>query len=86
MSYRLVVTATAERQLARLPAKVAPAIVEFMTGPLVENPQVVGKELQGPLAGQRGARRGNYRVVYRVEDKTVIVLQVAHRSHVYRPR
>lgn len=84
MTYRLALTATAERQLARLPAKVAPAIVEFMTGPLVENPLVVGKELLGPMAGQRSARRGVYRVIYRIEEDQVIVLRVDHRADVYR--
>jgi mRNA interferase RelE/StbE len=84
LTYRLEVTATAERQLDRLPAKVAPAIVEFLTGPLVDNPMVVGKELHGPFAGQRAARRGVYRVVYRIEDDRVVVLRVDHRSNVYR--
>jgi len=84
VTYRLALTATAERQLARLPAKVAPAIVEFMTGPLVENPLVVGKELLGPMAGQRSARRGVYRVIYRIEEDQVIVLRVDHRADVYR--
>lgn len=84
MSYRLALTATAERQLGRLPTKVAPAIVEFMTGPLAENPLVVGKELLGPMAGQRSARRGVYRVVYRIDSDQVIVLRVDHRADVYR--
>jgi mRNA interferase RelE/StbE len=85
VSYTLVVAPSARRQLARLPAKVVPAIFEFMTGPLVENPLVVGKELHGPLAGQRGARRGVYRVIYRIDGDQVIVVRVDHRADVYRP-
>jgi mRNA interferase RelE/StbE len=84
VTYRLVVAPSAQRQLARLPAKVAPAIVEFIAGPLTENPLVVGKELHGPLAGRWSARRGVYRVIYRIEDDQVIVLRVDHRSDVYR--
>lgn len=84
MTYRLAVTATAQRQLGRLPERYALAIVEFMTGPLVDNPFVVGKELHGPLAGLRSARRGVYRVIYRVESDQVIVSRIDHRSVVYR--
>lgn len=40
--YRLVVAASAERSLARLPEAVAAAVVEFMVGPLVANPHRVG--------------------------------------------
>ena len=36
------------------------AIVEFMLGALLENPQRVGGELQRELAGMRSARRGAY--------------------------
>jgi mRNA interferase RelE/StbE len=84
VSYRLTLAATAQRQLGRLPERYALAIVEFMTGPLVDNPLVVGKELHGPLTGLRSARRGVYRVIYRIDDDQVIVLRVDHRSDVYR--
>ena len=84
MSYRLTLAATAQRQLGGLPERYALAIVEFMTGPLVDNPLVVGKELQGPLTGLRSARRGVYRAIYRIDDDQVIVLRVDHRSDVYR--
>lgn len=83
MNCRLALTATAQRQLGRLPERYALAIVEFLTGPLVENPLVVGRELHGPL-GQRSARRGVYRVIYRIENDQVIVLRVDHRADVYR--
>lgn len=85
MTYRLVVAPAAQRHIARLPTKIAPAIVEFMAGPLLENPLVVGKELHGELAGERSARRGVYRVIYRIEGNEVHVLRVDHRSNVYRP-
>lgn len=49
--YRLVVAATAERSLARLPETVAAAIVELMVGPLVEAPRRLGHPLQRELAG-----------------------------------
>ena len=86
--YRLVVAATAERSLARLPEGVAAAIVEFMLGALVDAPRRVGHPLQRELAGLWAARRGPYRVVYEIEDDppAVRVVRIDHRADVYRPR
>lgn len=86
--YRLVVTATAERSLARLAEGVAAAIVEFMLGSLTEAPRRVGHPLQRELAGLWAARRGPYRVVYQIDDETTVVavVRIDHRADVYRPR
>ena len=73
----------------RLPESVAAAVLEFCDAALADNPQRVGKPLMGPLAGCHGARRGTYRIVYRIDEpsRTVYVLDIDHRSDVYhRPR
>lgn len=59
-----------------------------MVGPLVEAPLVVGKRLQRELEGYWSARRGAYRVIYRLEhDRSrVVVLRIEHRADVYRRR
>lgn len=87
-TWELRVAATADRQLARFPERVAIAVVEFVTGPLTENPHRVGHPLQRALAGLWSARRGAYRVVYEIDDeqRTVVVLRIDHRADVYRPR
>ena len=86
--WSLRVAASAERQLARLPERIAAAVVEFLLGPLCENPRQVGHPLQRELAGLWSARRGAYRVFYEFdEDERVVdVLRIEHRSDVYRPR
>lgn len=86
--YRLVVAATAERALARLPESAATAIVEFMVGALVEAQRRVGHPLQRELAGLWSARRGPYRIVYEILDKppSIRVVRIDHRADVYRPR
>ncbi len=86
--WTLNVAASAERQLARLPARIAAAVVEFLLGPLCENPRRVGHQLQRELAGLWWARRGAYRVVYEIDDdeRAVTVLSIEHRSDVYRTR
>ncbi len=86
-SYLLAITRTARRQPTdHLPEAVAAAAYEFIVGPLLENPHRVGKRLRPPLDDRRSARRGTYRVVYRIDDEThtVTVLDVAHRRDAYR--
>jgi len=85
--YRLIVAPTARRQLAEtLPEAVASAAYEFVVGPLLDNPHRIGKQLQPPLADRHSARRGTYRVIYRIDDQklTVTVLTIMHRSDAYR--
>ena len=87
-AWSLQVAGSAERTLARLPDGVAAAIVEFLVGPLLESPARVGKPLQRELAGYHSARRGAYRIVYRIlrEDHAVRVVRIEHRADVYRTR
>lgn len=86
--WRLEVAASAEHSLSRLSESVAAAIVEFMLGPLIDAPSRVGKPLQRELIGYWSARRGAYRVIYRLDpdDEVVTVVRIEHRSDVYRTR
>lgn len=87
MRYRIELTATAKRALTELlPESVAVACWEFIRGPLAENPYRVGKPLRDQLEGRYSARRGEFRVIYRVyEDRVVVrVIHIAHRRDVYR--
>ena len=86
--WNLRIAASAERQLARLPERIAAAVVEFLLGPLCENPRQVGHQLYRELAGLWSARRGAYRVIYEIDDdeRSIEVLRIEHRSDVYRPR
>jgi mRNA interferase RelE/StbE len=87
VNYEVIFTATARRALERdLPEKIATAAFEFILGPLRENPRRVGKPLREPLAPLYSARRGEYRVIYRIIDERVVieVVTVAHRRDAYR--
>lgn len=84
--FELVMTPPATRALrTRLPEPVAAAVIEFITGALIENPQRVGKPLRGDLAGIYSARRGTYRVLYRINEQAheVVVLRIEHRRDIY---
>ncbi len=85
--YRLETTPTVRRMLTtRLPESIAVAAYELMTGPLLDNPYRVGKRLAPPLDDRFSARRGTYRIIYRVDDKRMVVtvVDVGHRSDIYR--
>lgn len=87
MSFRVVVARSAARRLAeQLPEAVAAACVEFMFGVLAVDPKRVGAPFRKPFEGQWRARRGEYRVRYRIDDETetVYVLDIDHRRDVYR--
>ena len=85
--YELVVARPAARAIADdLPEAVAAAVIDFITGPLLLEPKRVGRELRNELAGIHSARRGTYRILYRINDdeRTVTVIRIDHRRDVYR--
>jgi mRNA-degrading endonuclease RelE of RelBE toxin-antitoxin system len=87
VSFRVVVARSATRRLTEhLPEAVAAACIEFVFGPLAEDPRRVGAPLRKPFERQWRARRGEYRVRYRIDDetRTVYVLDIDHRRDVYR--
>jgi mRNA interferase RelE/StbE len=88
--YQVRFQAAARRAIThRLPESVAAAVLEFCDATLAKSPRRVGKPLFGPLAGCHGARRGTYRIVYRIDEstRTVHVLDIDHRADIYhRPQ
>jgi len=64
---------------------VAAAVLETF-GSLSTEPRRVGKPLHFELEGFWSARRGPFRVVYRVEEdqRLVVVIAIDHRAHIYR--
>jgi len=83
----LVLTPPARRALAdTLPEPVAAAAIEFLASSPVRDPHRLGKPLRFDLAGIWSARRGTYRVLYRINDtaREVVVLRVEHRRDAYR--
>lgn len=85
--FEVALSAPAQRAIRRLPEKAGTAIVEFIFGSLAQNPHRVGKPLRLELAGLHCARRGTYRVIYRIDDTRhrVEITAIEHRSDAYRP-
>lgn len=87
MTYEVRLTHSAKRSLTDgLPEKVATAAWNFIMGPLRENPYRMGKQLKEPLFPLYSARRGEYRVIYRIAEGALIIeiVTIVHRRDSYR--
>ncbi|HMA48020.1 MAG TPA: type II toxin-antitoxin system RelE/ParE family toxin [Frankiaceae bacterium] len=91
--YQLAVKRSASRRLTEpypvgLPVDVAVAVLELLGGDLLHAPRRVGKPLTDELDGVWSARRGDYRVLYEIDDdrRVVTVLDIDHRRDAYRRR
>ncbi len=85
--YELLVSGPAARTISEdLPEAVAAAVIELITGALLENPQRVGRELRNELTGIWSARRGAFRVLCEFDEslQQVHVIRIDHRRDVYR--
>ena len=88
MAYEVEITPEGLRHLDRLPEKVRAAVIGTIFGTIAENAQRAGKPLRGELEGLFSARRGDFRVVYEIDERTrtVLVHRAQHRGTIYRPR
>lgn len=72
------------KEISRFPKadlrKIKTAIEEKLT----VHPEVFGKPLRFSLKGHRSLRVGEYRVIFRIQKQSVIILIIAHRSTVYQ--
>jgi mRNA-degrading endonuclease RelE of RelBE toxin-antitoxin system len=86
--YEVEITPEGLRHLDRLPAKVRAAVLATIFGSIAENPHRAGKPLRGELEGLRSARRGEFRIIYEIDEeaRTVLVHRAQHRRRAYRSR
>lgn len=85
MAFRVILTPRAEKQLAGLQPRDQRRILIRLEA-LAENPRPPGSvKLVGTDDGWR-IRVGNFRVLYEIRDKELIVLvvEIGHRRDVYR--
>jgi len=84
--YTVIFSQQARRNLhENLPFDVAAAAMATIDGPITTSPHRVGKPLDEPFDGYHVARRGTYRIIYRInEDKhTVEIHSIRHRRDAY---
>lgn len=85
---RIELSPAAHRQITKLPPKIYDVVVAAIDGPITENPYRSSKPLSLNLDGMRSVRRGDFRILLRIDDaaETVYIERIEHRSTAYRPR
>jgi mRNA interferase RelE/StbE len=85
--YRLLFTARARKDIDRLDTVVKKRLRQALETKLARAPLQHGTKLvKSNLVGEYRFRVGDYRVIYDLEARDIIVLRVQHRREVYRPR
>jgi mRNA interferase RelE/StbE len=88
LPYSVELSSQARRNIhENLPIEVAAAAMETIEGPIAANPYRAGKPLNEPFDGFYSARRGTYRIVYRINEAKhqVEIQSIRHRRDAYRP-
>ncbi|PZS15548.1 MAG: type II toxin-antitoxin system RelE/ParE family toxin [Pseudonocardiales bacterium] len=84
MAYDVQFSGPARRALHNITPRVVKAIIEFAFGDLAREPHRIGKALERELAGLFGARRGPYRLLYRIGDEAqrFYIVHLDHRDDI----
>ena len=85
MSYKLAYTRRAEKDIRKLDLSVKHQISKALLK-LQDNPLEHSEKLTNPEIGTYRFRTGDYRVVFDIEGKDIVVLRVGHRKEIYKRR
>ena len=69
--------------LVNIPANLKERIRRAIETRLLIDPINYGLPLRKSLQGHRKLRVGDYRLIYRIEGKQIIILKIGHRRDVY---
>lgn len=79
---KIELTQTAKKQLKKIPkpetAKVARKLISLQTSPYL------GKKLEGKLKDRYSVRAWPYRIIYVINNNTIIIDTIEHRQGVYK--
>lgn len=71
------------KDVERIPKNVRQIIARAIEERLSSDPVKFGEPLRRSLRGYRKLRVGDYRIIYEVKGRNVLVLLVGHRKDVY---
>ena len=87
MAWRIEITETAKKQLAKLDQQAQKDILRYLRKKIGtdEDPRRYGAALRRELTGRWKYRVGSYRIICDIQDAKVLVLvlMIGHRSKVY---
>ncbi|MFC1808194.1 type II toxin-antitoxin system RelE/ParE family toxin [Candidatus Omnitrophota bacterium] len=76
--------AVLKNDLSKIPADLKPKIRDAIELKLKKDPILAGKPLRSSLRGHRKFRYGDWRIIYRIDKKDIIILKIGHRREVYK--
>ena len=83
MAFNIVYKKSVERDLKKIDREEARGILAQIEEDLSSNPRS-HPTMKGRFRGLRRYRAGDYRVIYAVIEKDVLVLRIGHRRDIYR--
>ena len=83
MAYKVLYKKSVHRDLKKLGKKEALRMMKHLEKDLSRNPDSY-PVLKGKFSGIRKYRTGNYRVIYVILEKDVVILRIGHRKDIYK--
>ncbi len=83
MAFNVVYKKSVHRDLKKLSKPEARRVLEQLEKDLSKRPETY-PVLKGHFAGLRKYRVGDYRVIYAIIEKDVLVLRIGHRRDIYK--
>ena len=81
MEYNIVYKSSVKKDIKKIDKKELLKILNEIEGVLKSTP-LKGKELKGEFKGLSSYRIGNYRVIYAILGRTILILRISHRKDV----
>lgn len=83
MAYTLLYTKIAAKDIQKLDNLTKKRLKKKLEE-YIKNPMSYAKKLTDSKIGTYRWRIGNYRVVFDIDDKNIVILRVGHRREIYR--
>jgi mRNA interferase RelE/StbE len=83
LAYNIVYKKSVHRDLKKLSKPEAKRILDLIEKELIKKPES-NPMLKGQFAGLRKCRIGDYRVVYAILEKDIVILRIGNRKDVYK--
>lgn len=84
MTWRISYHPETEDDISDLPKNIKTRIQKAVEQRLLVDPARYGVALRRNLQGYRKLRVGDYRVIFKLDKNTIVVLKIGHRKEVYQ--
>lgn len=81
--YELAPTEAFKRDVEELPKPIRHRVRAIVTERLTAAPDKYGTPLRGSLSGYWKIRTGDYRIVFKIRGRLIILIAVKHRKLIY---